>query len=431
MASNDQEDWFSDNAPSGDPFAQQLTALYASKGRPAPTPQEIESHRGNPGGLDAIAKLLDADNAKATPQTTTQTTSGPNAWIDQALKDAQSTDNAQSWYDYVAKDPKAMAGDPSAIAYWKDRISRGDGALAVRNGTVQKFDDTTTDGGFKGIPTDFGGTPSPYTSKPIPIDLKPPEAPKPLSPYVPETWSGGDYKGPEKPQSLRSPYEALALPDNLKSPYNPEIFRAPTLAELQASPGYLARLQENQRVGQTAAAAKGSILNGRVQEALQKSGQDYASNEYGNLFGQSLSGTNARNAATLGARQENFGEYLGQNNLNLAARGEAENEFRADDANAFRDYMSRYGQFTDTQSRNISGRQQNVNEQNTAFEQGQTGYKNRYQQYLDTNARELADYITNTTNKRTAETDYWGRLRDLYGTGANLAGSSYRGGINA
>jgi hypothetical protein len=68
--------------------------------------------------------------------------SGPNAWIDQALQQAQSTDDPNYWYSKIAADPKAMAGDPSAIAYWQGRIAQGDGALAVRNGTKQKFQDT-------------------------------------------------------------------------------------------------------------------------------------------------------------------------------------------------------------------------------------------------------------------------------------------------
>lgn len=63
------------------------------------------------------------------------------SWIDDALKLAQSTDDPAYWKRVIAADPKAMAGDASAIAYWKARIAQGDGALAVRNGTVQKFND--------------------------------------------------------------------------------------------------------------------------------------------------------------------------------------------------------------------------------------------------------------------------------------------------
>jgi len=48
------------SGPQGDPFADQLRALYAEFGR-EPTPQDIEIHRGNPGGLAAIRELLQRD----------------------------------------------------------------------------------------------------------------------------------------------------------------------------------------------------------------------------------------------------------------------------------------------------------------------------------------------------------------------------------
>jgi hypothetical protein len=75
------------------------------------------------------------------PGTNISTANGPNAWIDSALQQAQSTDDPNYWYSKIAADPKAMAGDASAIAYWQGRIAQGDGALAVRNGTTQKFND--------------------------------------------------------------------------------------------------------------------------------------------------------------------------------------------------------------------------------------------------------------------------------------------------
>lgn len=52
------------NAP--DDFAQQLTALYAQYGR-VPTAQDIEMHRGNPGGLAAVEQLLLADQGAPAP----------------------------------------------------------------------------------------------------------------------------------------------------------------------------------------------------------------------------------------------------------------------------------------------------------------------------------------------------------------------------
>lgn len=59
----------SQSAPQSDPFYDQVEALYAEFGR-TPTPAEVESHRGNPGGLDAIRKLLEHDQPAPTPTVT-------------------------------------------------------------------------------------------------------------------------------------------------------------------------------------------------------------------------------------------------------------------------------------------------------------------------------------------------------------------------
>ncbi len=48
--------------PTNDLFAQGVIDLYKKYGR-TPTPQEIDSHRGNPGGLAAIDALLKRDSA--------------------------------------------------------------------------------------------------------------------------------------------------------------------------------------------------------------------------------------------------------------------------------------------------------------------------------------------------------------------------------
>lgn len=108
-------------------------------------------------------------------------------------------------------------------------------------------------------------------------------------------------------------------------------FSAPTEADLEASPGYNSRLTAGLRAGNMSAAAQGTVLNGGTQKALARYGQDYASNEYNNLFGQSLA-TN-------------------QNNNNVAQTGFGD---------AFQTYQANYGQFSDAAARGLSGYQTNV-----------------------------------------------------------------------
>lgn len=80
-------------------------------------------------------------------------------WITQALQSVQSTDDPGYWQRVISADPKAMAGDPSAIAYWQDRIRRGDGSMLVKTGQLSKFNDSGGSGqagGYTGTP--YAGT---------------------------------------------------------------------------------------------------------------------------------------------------------------------------------------------------------------------------------------------------------------------------------
>lgn len=279
------------------------------------------------------------------------------------------------------------------------------------DGLFQKFggsrSDTFTDAGLKPVidsfgtngqpPPNYGGTDGtpPDVYKSNPDAPTPPPAPPPMATYVPPTWQGGDYTAPAKPTVLQSPYVAGH-------------FDLPTQAELEASPGYLSRLNAGQLALDRSAAARGSVLNGGTQKATARYGHDYASNEYGNLVGQKLGAFGANESASLAARQENQGEYVSSEN------------------NAFRDYQAKYGQFTDAATLGLRGRQQNVSEGVTAFDQAQTGFKNRYTSYLDQNSRSLSDYLTNVKARRDANNDYWQHLNDLNTTGATTANNSYK-----
>ena len=77
-------------------------------------------------------------------------------------------------------------------------------------------------------------------------------------------------------------------------------FQAPTSADMQNDPGYQQRLQLGTDAIQRSAAAKGGVLTGGTAKALNTYGQDYASNEYGNVYNRALQGyqTNASNYYT-------------------------------------------------------------------------------------------------------------------------------------
>lgn len=67
-----------------------------------------------------------------------------------------------------------------------------------------------------------------------------------------------------------------------------EQFQAPTAATEQNDPGYQFRLQQGLNAVQGSAAAKGNLFSGNTQDALTRYGQDYASNEYTNVYNRSM-----------------------------------------------------------------------------------------------------------------------------------------------
>ena len=226
--------------------------------------------------------------------------------------------------------------------------------------------DSSGGGGGNGYGSYSGAAPNLYASNP-----NAPPTPTPMSPYVAPTWSGG----------------AAPTPTPLAQ-YSP-----PTLAQLQATPGYQARLAAGMQVQQRSAAAQGTILNGGTQQALQRYGQDYASNEYNNLVNQGMAATSLNNTSTQTGNQ-----------------------------NAYQTYLANYGQFMDSANLGLQARTQNVGEQ-------QQNYQNQYAAYLNANSQTLSDYLTNFNTQRTSMNDYWSHLNDLYSTGAQTANNSYKPGV--
>jgi hypothetical protein len=65
-------------------------------------------------------------------------------------------------------------------------------------------------------------------------------------------------------------------------------FQAPTNVTEQNDPGYQFRLQQGQQALERSAAARGGVLSGGAVKAAQRYGQDYSSNEYGNVYNRAL-----------------------------------------------------------------------------------------------------------------------------------------------
>jgi len=65
-------------------------------------------------------------------------------------------------------------------------------------------------------------------------------------------------------------------------------FVAPTAATEANDPGYQFRLQQGVNALQNSAAARGTLLSGGTAAGINAYGQDYASNEYGNVYNRAL-----------------------------------------------------------------------------------------------------------------------------------------------
>lgn len=126
-----------------------------------------------------------------------------------------------------------------------------------------------------------------------------------------------DYTAPERPGYLQGEF---TLPE----------FAMPSYEDLQNSPGYQARMDAVLKGNERKAAAQGSILSGGYGVRLGKELQNFASNEYDNLFAQRM---NAYTGGTLSPR--------------LAARGINENAYQDDVTNALNQYGRRYGAVRD------------------------------------------------------------------------------------
>jgi len=65
-------------------------------------------------------------------------------------------------------------------------------------------------------------------------------------------------------------------------------FQAPTGASESNDPGYQFRLNQGMDALQNSAAARGDLLSGNFAQGAEQLGQDYASNEYGNVYNRAL-----------------------------------------------------------------------------------------------------------------------------------------------
>lgn len=103
------------------------------------------------------------------------------------------------------------------------------------------------------------------------------------------------------PGAAPSGTSGAPIPNSLSSLINPQLgasgslmtpfltpFQAPTSATEANDPGYQFRLNQGTQALDNSAAAKGDLLSGNTLQGVTQFGQDYASNEYGNVYNRAL-----------------------------------------------------------------------------------------------------------------------------------------------
>lgn len=93
-------------------------------------------------------------------------------------------------------------------------------------------------------------------------------------------------------------------------------FQAPDGVTMQNDPGYAFRLAEGQKALERSGAAKGTGTGGAALKAAARYGQDYASNEYGNVYNRALQGYQTNFNDRLNAYQTNASTGLSAFNTN-------------------------------------------------------------------------------------------------------------------
>jgi hypothetical protein len=153
---------------------------------------------------------------------------------------------------------------------------------------------------------------------------------------------------------------------SLLTPYG-QSFNAPTGLTEQNDPGYQARLQLGQDAIQRSAAARGGIVTGGTAQALNNEAQDYASNEYGNVYNRALN-TFDTNFSAYNTNQANQYNKLAQ----VAGAGQATAANMAAQGQNAANAVSNINMTTGAQQG------QDINNAGAATASGQVGSSNAY-----------------------------------------------------
>ena len=173
--------------------------------------------------------------------------------------------------DYDADDPYGNlmytpdfaggAGEAASDAWQSSPLP---GSPGGGGGGTDPTDDPTNGGDENGKPDWWGDLTAPWEGTfqaPTAVDY--PDAP--------------EYRGPDMPTLQDFQYEKFQAPDE---------FKAPTMAEAQAAPGFQMRMDQGRKALEASAAAKGMLRSGQTYADLTNYGQKMGEMGYQDVYGR-------------------------------------------------------------------------------------------------------------------------------------------------
>lgn len=142
-------------------------------------------------------------------------------------------------------------------------------------------------------------------------------------------------------------------------------FEGPTAETFKTDPGYEFRLNEGVRAYENSNAAKGALHTPNVLRGINDYAQNFASNEYGNVWNRDFNTWNANNQTEMAAQAQRFGQGLNAAQFNEGAR---QGVYGINNNNAI--------------ARRADELSQNSNVQNSIWNAYNTNYANARDRYL-------------------------------------------------
>ncbi len=274
----DMDDWFTQNEPP----AAGPTAPPAAE-TPAEELKRFEDHYHAPDKEAVLARLRAriAGPGAASP-------AGGGTW--DANRFAQQFGQPNTVAELLALEDRLKAAGISV-----ERNAAGvAGKIKLPNGQVIDVLKAAGLGG-QGFQWDDGGGGGGGGGAPMPQGFRPGELENTglTAPYTPQPYTGGTYQAPEWTEQ----------------------FTAPTIAQAEAEPGYKFALEQGLQGLERGAAARGSVLSGGTQKALNRYGAQAAAQNYGQVYNRAAGEYDTRRQnfmGNVGLGQQNYGNRYGE-----------------------------------------------------------------------------------------------------------------------